>query len=96
MKANGELSSVLSRLMMVSESYPELKANDNFLDLQRQLKDIEDKIGYARQFYNDTVTRYNQSIKMIPGNIIAGIFNFSEEPLFKVEETAKEAPKVHF
>lgn len=96
MKANGELSSVLSRLMMVSESYPELKANDNFLDLQRQLKDIEDKIGYARQFYNDTVTRYNQSIKMIPGNIIAGVFNFSEEPLFKVEETAKEAPKVHF
>lgn len=96
MKANGELSSVLSRLMMVSESYPELKANQNFLDLQRQLKDIEDKIGYSRQFYNDTVTKYNQSIKMIPGNIIAGMFNFTEEPLFKVEAAAKEAPKVQF
>ena len=95
-KASGELSSVLSRLMMVSESYPELKANENFMDLQRQLKDVEDKIGYARQFYNDTVTAYNQAIKMIPGNIIAGMFNFKEEPLFKVEESAKVAPKVQF
>lgn len=95
-KASGELGSVLSRLMMVSESYPELKANTNFLDLQNQLKDIENKIGFARQFYNDTVTAYNQAIRMIPGNIFAGMFNFKEEPLFKVESEVREAPKVKF
>lgn len=95
-KASGELGSVLSRLMMVSESYPELKANTNFLDLQNQLKDIENKIGFARQFYNDTVTAYNQTIRMIPGNIFAGMFNFKEEPLFKVESEVREAPKVKF
>lgn len=96
MKANGELSGILSKLMVLTESYPELKANSNFLDLQGQLKDIEDKIGYARQFYNDTVTSYNQAIKMIPGNIVAGMFNFKEEPLFKVEDAVKVAPKVQF
>lgn len=79
-KASGELGSVLSRLMMVSESYPELKANTNFLDLQNQL----------------TVTAYNQAIRMIPGNIFAGMFNFKEEPLFKVESEVREAPKVKF
>jgi len=82
--------------MMVSESYPELKANTNFLDLQNQLKDIENKIGFTRQFYNDTVTAYNQAIRMIPGNIFAGMFNFKEEPLFKVESEVREAPKVKF
>lgn len=95
-KASGELGSVLGRLMMVTESYPELKANANFMDLQNQLKDIENKIGFARQFYNDTVTAYNQAIRMIPGNIFAGIFNFKEEPLFKVEAEVREVPKVKF
>lgn len=82
--------------MVVSEQYPDLKANVNFLELQKELKDIESKIGFARQFYNDTVTSYNQSIKMIPGSIFAGIFNFREEPLFKATEGANEAPKVKF
>ncbi len=95
-QASGELGSVLSRLMMVSENYPDLKANTNFIDLQNQLKDIENKIGFARQFYNDTVTSYNQAIKMIPGNIFAGMFNFKEEPLFKVDMEVREAPKVKF
>lgn len=95
-KASGELGTVLSRLMMVTESYPELKANTNFIDLQNQLKDIEDKIGFARQFYNDTVTAYNQAIRMIHGSIFAGIFNFKEEPLFKVESEVREVPKVKF
>ena len=63
-KINGEISGLLGRLMAVSESYPDLKANVNFLDLQKQLKDVEDKIGFARQFYNDTVTSYNQAVKM--------------------------------
>lgn len=96
MKINGEISGLLSRLMVVSEQYPDLKANANFLDLQKELKDIESKIGYARQFYNDTVTAYNQAIKMIPGSIFAGIFKFTEEPLFKAAEGAGEAPKVKF
>ena len=96
MKINGEISGLLSRLMVVSEQYPDLKANVNFLDLQKELKDIESKIGFARQFYNDTVTAYNQAIKMIPGSIFAGIFKFTEEPLFKAAEGAGEAPKVKF
>ena len=96
MKVNGELSGLLSRLMIVSEQYPDLKANINFLDLQKELKEIESKIGFARQFYNDTVTAYNQSIKMIPGSIFAGIFKFTEEPLFKATEGANEAPKIKF
>lgn len=96
MKVNGEISGLLSRLMVVSEQYPELKANINFMDLQKELKDIENKIGFARQFYNDTVTSYNQAIKMIPGSIFAGIFNFTEEPLFKAAEGAGEVPKVKF
>lgn len=96
MVANGEISGLLNRLKVVSEQYPDLKANMNFLELQRELKDIETKIGFARQFYNDTVTAYNQSIKMIPGSIFAGICNFREEPLFKATEGANEAPKVKF
>lgn len=96
MKINGEISGLLGRLMAVSESYPDLKANINFLELQKQLKEIEDKIGFARQFYNDTVTSYNQAVKMLPGSIFAGIFNFKEETLFKAEEGAKETPKVKF
>lgn len=96
MKINGEISGLLGRIMAISENYPDLKANMNFLDLQKQLKDIEDKIGFARQFYNDTVTAYNQAIKMIPGNIFAGIFKFKEEKLFIAEESVKEAPKVKF
>lgn len=96
MKVNGEISGLLSRLMVVSEQYPELKANINFMDLQKELKDIENKIGFARQFYNDTVTSYNQAIKMIPGSIFAGIFNFTEAPLFKAVEGAGEVPKVKF
>ena len=96
MKINGEISGILGRLMAVSESYPDLKANANFLDLQRQLKEIEDKIEFARQFYNDTVTAYNTAIKMFPGSIFAGIFRYKEENLFSAEEGAKKAPKVSF
>ena len=96
MKINGEISGILGRLMAVSESYPDLKSNANFLDLQRQLKDIEDKIGFARQFYNDTVTAYNTAIKMFPGSVFAGIFRYKEENLFSAEEGAEKAPKVSF
>ena len=98
MAANGEISGLLSRLMVVSEQYPDFHVLHTLLlfPLNLELKDIESKIGFARQFYNDTVTSYNQSIKMIPGSIFAGIFNFREEPLFKATEGANEAPKVKF
>lgn len=95
-RMNGEISGLLGRLMAVSESYPDLKADTNFLELQKQLKDIEDKIEYSRQFYNDTVTAYNQAIKMLPGSIFAGIFRFTEEKLFTADEGAVSAPKVKF
>ena len=96
MKANGELSQVLGRLFAVSEAYPELKANVNFMQLQEELSKTEDKIGYARQFYNDTVMEYNNAVQMFPTAIIASMFGFKEEPYFRAEETAREAPKVGF
>ena len=93
-EANGELSSAISKLFALAESYPDLKANSNFLELQSDLKDTENKIASARQFYNDTVLQYNNKIQMFPGNIIASIFGFKEERFFEVEAEAKSAPKV--
>lgn len=95
-KANGELSQALTRLLALSESYPELKANTNFLDLQSNLKDTEDKIQYSRQFYNDSVLKYKNKLEMFPSNIIAGMFKFKPEAFFEVDEASKEAPKVQF
>jgi LemA protein len=95
-EANKELTGALSRLLVVAERYPELKANTNFMDLQNQLKDIENKIAYSRQFYNDTVMNYNQKTEMFPSNIIAKIFKFKPEVYFEVNGEEKEAPKVQF
>ena len=78
MKASGDLNKALSRLMVLTESYPELKANENFLQLQGDLKDCEEKISFARQFYNDTVLSYMNKIEMFPSNIIASMFNFKK------------------
>ncbi len=96
MKASSELSGALTRLFALAESYPELKANTNFLDLQNNLKDTEDKISYARQFYNDAVMKYQNKIEMFPTNIVAGMFNFKPEKFFEASEEEKEAPKVQF
>ncbi len=96
MKASGELSGVLNRLMVLSESYPELKADKNFLSLQSDLKDVEEKISYARQFYNDRVLAYMNKIQMFPSNIIANMFGFKEIKYFEAGEEVKEAPKVAF
>lgn len=93
-EASGELSQALSRLMVLSESYPELKADKNFLALQEDLKDTENKISYARQFYNDTVLKYNNKVQMFPSNIFAKRFNFKEASFFEVNEADKEVPKV--
>lgn len=95
-KAEGELSSALARLLAVSESYPELKANQNFLSLQEELTSTENRVAYARQFYNDNVTRLNTRIQTFPTVVVAGMFGFKEEPFFEAPAEAKEAPKVQF
>ena len=96
MAMNNQLTSSLRSLFAVVENYPDLKANTNFLKLQDELSETEDKITYARQFYNDAVTIYNDKIQMFPGNIVAGMFGFREEELFNTDDDAKAAPKVQF
>ena len=94
---NNQLSGALKTIMAVSENYPDLKANQNFMELQEELRNTENKISYARQFYNDSVTMYNTKLQVIPTNIIAGMFHFTEESLFKVEsDEVKQNVKVDF
>lgn len=96
-EASKGLSGALSRLLVVSEQYPELKANENFKSLMESLKETEDKISYTRQFYNDTALVYNTKIQKFPGLIIARLFNFKEAEFFNVEsEEERKAPKVQF
>ncbi|MDP2718391.1 MAG: LemA family protein [Dehalococcoidia bacterium] len=96
-KAEGELSSALSRLLMVVENYPDLKANQNFLALQEELTSTENKIGFSRQYYNDSVLRYNNKTEMFPSNMIAGMTGFKANEFFEVSSAAeREAPKVSF
>lgn len=96
MAADNQLTSTLKTLFAVSENYPELKANENFSKLQDDLKGTEDKVAFSRQFYNDSVTKYNDKLLMFPTNIIGSMFGFKEEELFKTDEAAKVAPKVQF
>ena len=92
-----QLSGALKTIMAVSENYPDLKANQNFNTLQEELRSTENNISYARQFYNDTVTMYNTKLQVIPTNIIAGMFNFQPEELFKTtSEEARQNVKVDF
>jgi len=93
---NTQLTSNLRTLFAVAENYPELKANANFLKLQDELSETEDKISYSRQFYNDAVTIYNNKLQMFPSNLVAGMYGFKEEVLFGSDEEAKEVPKVQF
>ena len=95
-KASGELSQTLGRLMAVSEAYPDLKANAGFLDLQRQIAELEKRIADFRQFYNDTVMRYNRVIRQFPSNLVAGIFRYQERPYFKIDEAAQSRPEIKF
>lgn len=94
--AQGELSSALGRLLAVAESYPDLKANQNFLELQSQLEGTENRITVERQKFNDTARLYNTKVRSFPANIIAGIFNFDPKGYFKAAEGADVAPKVEF
>ena len=97
MAANNQITGALNKLFALSEAYPELKANENFMSLQKDLKDVEEKISYARQFYNDSVMTYNNKVQMFPTNIIANIFNFKESKFFEIENAKdKETPKVSF
>ena len=95
-EANNQLTGALNKLFALAEAYPELKANENFLQLQNDLKDTEDKITYARQFYNDSAMSFNNLFQMFPSNIIANMFGFKKFEYFKAEEKEKEVPKVEF
>ena len=95
-KASSEMTKAVSKLFALAESYPELKANENFLDLQNQLKEIEDKISYARQFYNDSVLMYNNKIEMFPSNVVASMFHFTKESFFEATEEEKKNVEVKF
>lgn len=94
---DNQLSVTLKTIMAVSENYPDLKASQNFITLQEELRSTENKISYARQFYNDTVTIYNTKLQVIPTNIIGSMFNFKPEELFKTDsEEARKNVKVDF
>ena len=95
--AENMLSETLKTLFAVSENYPDLKANANFLELQRELSDTEDKIQAARRFYNSNVRDYNTTIESVPTNIIAGMFAFTKRDLFEIsDEAVRSVPKVEF
>ncbi len=96
MKSSGELTQAINKLFALAESYPDLKANENFLDLQKQLKEVEDKISYARQFYNDSVLQYNNKIQTVPSNIIASMFHFEKESFFEASEDDRKNVEVKF
>src|SRR4051795_5071984 len=87
-QAENVLSGALKSLFAVAEAYPDLKANQNFLNLQEELTASEDRVAYARQYYNDSVLKYNNKIQTIPSNVIAGMFNFQEREYFEGEEEA--------
>ncbi len=95
-QAENMLTGALKSLFAVAEAYPELKANQNFLDLQQKLSDIEQKIAYARQFYNDSVMSFNTAIQTFPANLLAGMFGFTAREYFEAEPAAADAPKVQF
>ena len=94
--AQGELTQALGRLIAVAESYPDLKANENFRDLQAQLEGTENRIATARQLFNDTAKSYNQRVRRFPTNIIASMYDFEKRAYFEAEPEAAKAPKVEF
>lgn len=96
MEAENQLTGALKTLFAVAEAYPDLKANTNFLDLQAQLKDTEDKISYMRQSYNDTVMKYNNGIQTFPGVLFAGPMGFTKRESFDAAAGAETAPVVDF
>lgn len=94
--AENDLTRALFNLQATAEAYPQLQANQNFMDLQRQLQELEQKIAYARQFYNDVVLKLNNAIEMFPSNIVAGLFHFEQADFFQVDDVSRQAPQVKF
>ena len=95
-QAENVLTGALRQLFALSEAYPDLKANQNFLQLQEELTSTEDRISYSRQFYNDSVQTFNTSIQTFPRNLLAGVFNFQPRQFFQAEQGAEEVPRVQF
>lgn len=95
-KAQSAVTSALGRLIAVSENYPDLKANQNFLELQAQLEGTENRITVARKAFNDATNAYNVQVRKFPANIVAMIFGFDQKPYFEADESASQAPKVEF
>lgn len=95
-QAQSQVRSALGRLIAVSESYPDLKANQNFLELQAQLEGTENRIAVARKDFNETVQQYNISVRRFPGNLVAKLFGFEQKPNFSASEGAETAPQVQF
>ncbi|MCI1650292.1 LemA family protein [Bifidobacterium tibiigranuli] len=95
-QAENALSRTLVNLQATAEAYPQLQANQNFMDLQGQLSALEQKIAYARQFYNDVVLKYNTKIETVPSNIIAGMFHFTQAQYFQTDEADRQVPQVKF
>ena len=96
MKASGAVTEALGKLFALAESYPDLKANQNFSELQNSLNEIEEKIRFARQFYNDTVLTYQNKIEMFPSNIVASMFGFKPEAFFEATEEERKNVSVKF
>lgn len=96
MKADGELTKAMTKLFALTESYPDLKANTNFTQLQSELQETENKIAAARQFYNDTVLAYNNRIEVVPSNFVASLFKFKKEAFFEANETERDNVQVNF
>ncbi len=94
--AENMLTAALGRLFAVAEAYPQLRATENFQQLQAQLSDVEQNIAVSRQVYNDTVLTYDNAIQSVPTNIFANMFNFKSRQYFEIEEAAREAPRVQF
>jgi LemA protein len=95
-QAENMLTEALGKLFAVAEAYPQLRATENFQQLQQQLTDTESKIAVSRQVYNDTALTYNNAVDTVPTNLVAGAFNFGNRAYFEIEEPAREAPAVHF
>ena len=95
-KAQGEVGTALGRLLAITEAYPDLKANQNFLELQAQLEGTENRISVERRNFNDAARRFNTSIRTFPRNLIAGMCGFEKRPYFEAEESAAKAPEVKF
>ncbi len=95
-KADRQLESALKTIFAIAEGYPDLKANTNFLELQKELAATEDRVAYSRQFYNDSILSYNNKCKTFPGRVFAGLYNFKEKKYLQIAEAERKAVKVQF